>query len=255
MLGFPIAWLANRTTLPGRRFVAGSMWLVLLLPSWLPAIGWQRLVQPDGVMYRVGLDWPFVTHAIMGPFGVVLLLGLRCVPFTYLAITAALSGLGQEFEDAARVHGAGRLAGDPARNADPRAGDHLGTRDRIRRDRERFRCGLDARLQLALSAGDLSALRRHQRISAELLRGGGGRLVARRLGGGAAHVPGPSASRSLVPSLVGADSHGCATRAERQGKGARRWIRHCLLRRRARRPGIRRGECVAARGLRRHASS
>ncbi len=108
-IGFPIAWLANRTTLPGRRFVAGAMWFVLLLPSWLPALGWQRLVQPDGVMYRIGLDWPFVTHAIMGPFGVVLLLGLRCVPFTYLAITAALAGLGQEFEDAARVHGAGRL--------------------------------------------------------------------------------------------------------------------------------------------------
>jgi iron(III) transport system permease protein len=44
----------------------------------------------------------------MGPFGVVLLLGLRCVPFTYLAVSAALTGLGQEFEDAARVHGASR---------------------------------------------------------------------------------------------------------------------------------------------------
>jgi iron(III) transport system permease protein len=109
-IGFPIAWLANRTTLPGRRLVAGAMWLVLLLPSWLPALGWERLVQPDGVMYRLGLDWPFVTHAIMGPFGVVLLLGLRNVPFAYLAITAALAGLGQEFEDAARVHGASRTA-------------------------------------------------------------------------------------------------------------------------------------------------
>ena len=59
------------------------MWLVLLLPSWLPALGWERIVQPDGVMYRLGLDWPWVTHAIMGPFGVVLLLGLRCVPFSY----------------------------------------------------------------------------------------------------------------------------------------------------------------------------
>ena len=45
----------------------------------------------------------------MGPFGVVFLLGLRSVPFTYLAVTAALAGLGQEFEDAARVHGAGRV--------------------------------------------------------------------------------------------------------------------------------------------------
>jgi iron(III) transport system permease protein len=40
---------------------------------------------------------------------VVFVLGLRCVPFTYLAITAALAGLGQEFEDAARVHGASRM--------------------------------------------------------------------------------------------------------------------------------------------------
>ena len=109
-IGFPIAWLAGRTTLPGRRLVPGAMWLVLLLPSWLPALGWQRLVQTGGIMYRFGLGFPFVTHLIMGPAGVVLLLGLRCVPFTYLAVTAALAGLGQEFEDAARVHGAGRLA-------------------------------------------------------------------------------------------------------------------------------------------------
>jgi iron(III) transport system permease protein len=109
-IGLPAAWLAGRTTLPGRRLVPGSMWLVLLLPSWLPALGWERLVQPDGVMYRLGLDWPWVTHLILGPAGVVLLLGLRSVPFTFLAVTAGLAGLGQEFEDAARTHGAGRAA-------------------------------------------------------------------------------------------------------------------------------------------------
>lgn len=109
-IGFPLAWLAACTALPGRGLIAGGMWLVLLLPSWQPALGWQRLVQQDGVMYRIGLHLPWVTHTIMGPPGVVLLLGLRCVPFTFLAITAALAGLGQEFEDAARVHGAGRLA-------------------------------------------------------------------------------------------------------------------------------------------------
>jgi iron(III) transport system permease protein len=107
-IGFPVAWLAARTTLPGRQFVMPAMWLVVLLPSWLPALGWERIVEPDGVMYRLGLDWPWVTHTILGPFGVVLLLGLRCVPFSFLAITAALAGLGQEFEDAARVHGASR---------------------------------------------------------------------------------------------------------------------------------------------------
>ena len=108
-VGFPVAWLAARTTMPGRRLVSGGMWLSLLLPSWLPALGWERLVQQDGVMYRIGLNWPWATHLIMGPFGVVLLLGLRCVPFSYLAVSAALGGLGQEFEDAARVHGASRM--------------------------------------------------------------------------------------------------------------------------------------------------
>ncbi|MHB1923880.1 MAG: ABC transporter permease [Acidimicrobiales bacterium] len=108
-IGFPMAWLVGRTTMPGRRSIRGGMWLVLLLPSWLPALGWVRLVQPDGVMYRLGLNLPVVTHLILGPFGVVLLLGLRCVPFAFLGVSAALAGLGQEFEDAARVHGAGRL--------------------------------------------------------------------------------------------------------------------------------------------------
>jgi iron(III) transport system permease protein len=109
VVGFPIAWLASRTDLPGRRLVGGAMWLVLLLPSWLPALGWQQLVQPDGVLDRLGLGATLVTHLVMGPAGVVLLLGLRSVPFAYLAFTAALAGLGQELEDAARVHGASRL--------------------------------------------------------------------------------------------------------------------------------------------------
>ena len=108
-IGAPIAWVVARTTLPARRLVAGGMWLVLLLPSWLPALGWVRLVQIDGVLYRIGIGSTTMTHAILGPFGVVLLLGLRSVPFAFLAVSAALAGLGQEFEDAARVHGAGRL--------------------------------------------------------------------------------------------------------------------------------------------------
>jgi iron(III) transport system permease protein len=108
VIGFPVAWLAARTTMPGRRLVSGGMWLALLLPSWLPALGWERLVEQDGVMYRLGLNWPWATDLIMGPFGVVLVLGLRCVPFSYLAVSAALNGLGQEFEDAAHTHGASR---------------------------------------------------------------------------------------------------------------------------------------------------
>ncbi len=107
--GFPVAWLTSRTALPARGLISAGMWLVLLLPSWLQSLGWIRIVQLDGVMYRLGFDLPVVTHAILGPFGVVLVLGIRNVPFSYLAISSALAGMGQEFEDAARVHGASRL--------------------------------------------------------------------------------------------------------------------------------------------------
>jgi iron(III) transport system permease protein len=109
-IGFPVAWMVNRTNLPGRRLVGGGMWLVLLLPSWLPALGWERLVEQDGVLWHLGLHWLWLTNLIMSPFGIVLLLGLRAVPFTFLAVTAGLAGLGQEFEDAAKVHGANRAA-------------------------------------------------------------------------------------------------------------------------------------------------
>lgn len=108
-IGGPIAWAAARTRLPGRRAVAGSMWLILLMPSWIPALGWVRLFQAHGVLDRIGIGSSFETNLVLGPFGVVLLLGLRSVPFAFLAVSAALAGLGQEFEDAARVHGATRL--------------------------------------------------------------------------------------------------------------------------------------------------
>ena len=203
---------------PAGGWVAGGMWLALLLPSWLPAIGWERLVQQDGVMYRIGLDWPWVTHLIMGPFGVVLLLGLRCVPFSYLAITAALDGLGQEFEDAARVHGAGRLADDAADRADPRAGDHVGAGDRLRRVDLRLRRGRHAGLQLELLARHLRALRGDQQLPAVVPAGAPAMawlLVA------AVAIPlrpaGAGAARPVVRDLVRADAAGGAAAARRLG--------------------------------------
>ena len=108
LVGGSIAWSVMRTNLPGRRLVPVGMWLVLLLPSWLPSLGWLILVRTGGVLQRAGISAPWLTHAILGWFGVVLLLGIRCVPFAYLAISVALRGLGREFDDAARVHGAGR---------------------------------------------------------------------------------------------------------------------------------------------------
>jgi iron(III) transport system permease protein len=107
-IGFPIAWMLHRADVPFRRLLSGAMWLVLIVPSWVPSEGWETLVAPDSMLFRAHLGAAWETRLVMGPCGVVLVLGLRAVPFAYLAITAALGGLGQEFEDAARTHGANR---------------------------------------------------------------------------------------------------------------------------------------------------
>ncbi len=105
----PLAWLFHRSDLPFKKVFSAAMWLVLLIPSWIPAIGWERFVNPEGILARIHLWAPWQGNLIMGPFGIVLLLGLRNIPFSYLAISNALSGLGQEFEHSAQVHGASRF--------------------------------------------------------------------------------------------------------------------------------------------------
>lgn len=107
--GFGVAWAVLRTDVPGRRLWGGSMYALLLAPSYLVALGWERLIEPLGVLDLMGLHPGGFRHLFYGPFGVIVVLTLKGVPFSYLAISGALRGLGEEFEIAARVHGGSRL--------------------------------------------------------------------------------------------------------------------------------------------------
>ena len=107
-IGFAVAWAVLRTDVPARKLWAGSMYALLLAPSYLVALGWERLLEPMGVLDLMGLHPGGVRSLFYGPFGVILVLTLKGLPFSYLALSAALRGLGEEFEVAARVHGAGR---------------------------------------------------------------------------------------------------------------------------------------------------
>src|ERR1700686_598085 len=108
-LGFAVAWVVVRTDLPGRRLWSGAMYALLLAPSYLVALGWERLLEPSGVLDVVGLQPGVFRSLFYGPFGVIVVLTAKGVPFAYLAISSALRGLGEEFEAAVRVHGGGPL--------------------------------------------------------------------------------------------------------------------------------------------------
>ncbi|MDX6235229.1 MAG: iron(III) transport system permease protein [Kribbellaceae bacterium] len=110
VIGFAVAWLVLRSDVPGRRLWTGSMFAMLLAPSYLVALGWERLIEPSGVLELMGFTVTGFRNVFYGPVGVIVVLTMKGIPFAYLAISSALRGLGEEFEAAARVHGGGRLS-------------------------------------------------------------------------------------------------------------------------------------------------
>src|SRR5918911_722204 len=74
-IGLPIAWLTERTTLPGKAFVYAIMTLGLLIPGIYTAMGWTFVAHP-----RIG----FVNNWLRGAFGV------DGLPLAWPGILAAL---------------------------------------------------------------------------------------------------------------------------------------------------------------------
>lgn len=104
-----LAWLVQRTNIYGRRLWGVMMWVVLLVPTWMMTLGWGDLLQPFGAASAMGLNTRWIYGEFFGPLGIVIVLTTAALPFAYFVVSAGLLGLGSEFEDAARIHGAGRM--------------------------------------------------------------------------------------------------------------------------------------------------
>ena len=104
-----LAWLVQRTNLGARRLWSVSMWLLLLMPTWIMAQGWTDLLQPYGVADALGINLSWLYGEFFGPFGIIVVLISTSLPFAFFIVSAGLRGLGPEFEDAARIHGATRV--------------------------------------------------------------------------------------------------------------------------------------------------
>jgi len=109
-LGAGLAVLLQRTDLPGRRVFDALVWITLFTPSYLVALAWELLFSRGGFIDVTIAPLPDgVIGTIFSPAGLAALLALRLFPFAYLAVGAALRGLGGEYEEAARMVGAGAL--------------------------------------------------------------------------------------------------------------------------------------------------
>ena len=105
-----VAWIVLRTNSSARKVWNLAIFALLLAPSYLIALGWERIFERAGVLNIFGIDIPFVRDLLYGPFGIAMILTFKGIPFAYLVISNAMRGLGEEFEQAVRVHGGSRIA-------------------------------------------------------------------------------------------------------------------------------------------------
>src|SRR5271168_1756747 len=96
--GILFAFLLECRAWSGNRVLSFALWLIFVLPSYLIASGFQIL-----------LGWPglrgsLVQHLLISAPGIVLLLGLKGLPFCVLAARTGWRAIGGEIGDAARIH-------------------------------------------------------------------------------------------------------------------------------------------------------
>ena len=103
-----VAWIVLRTNSSARKVWNLAIFALLLAPSYLIALGWERIFERAGVLNIIGVDLPHVRDLLYGPVGIGMILTFKGIPFAYLVISNAMRGLGEEFEQAVRVHGGSR---------------------------------------------------------------------------------------------------------------------------------------------------
>jgi len=109
VIALSMAWLVLRTNTPARILWNTAIFALFLAPSYLIALGWQRLFEQRGVLEIMGLSVTPIRNLLYGPVGICMVLMVKGIPFAYLVIANAMRGLGEEFEQAVRVHGGSRF--------------------------------------------------------------------------------------------------------------------------------------------------
>ncbi len=109
--GLPIAWLAERTTIPGKTLIYVIMTLGLLIPGIYTAMGWTMIAHPRiGILNRwlvelLGLDDGPINIAT--PIGMGFVQGLSLSALAFILTAQMFRAMNPSLEEAARVHGMG----------------------------------------------------------------------------------------------------------------------------------------------------
>ena len=109
-LAVSLAWLVERTDIPGKIWIYAGVPMTLAMPGMLQAMAWVLLLSPrigyinKYVMTLFGLDdAPFDVYSLSG---MILVEGLRLVPTAFLMLIPLLRAMDPALEEAAAMSGA-----------------------------------------------------------------------------------------------------------------------------------------------------
>ena len=115
VIAFPLAWLVGRTNLLGKRFFRSLFVLTYMVPPYVGAMAWLRLLNPNVGNINLVLRAVFGLGDAPGPLNIYSLPGLIWVlstfyyPYAFITISRAMEKMDPSLEEASRISGASPL--------------------------------------------------------------------------------------------------------------------------------------------------
>ena len=115
LIAFPLAWLVGRTNLYGRKFFRSLFVLTYMVPPYVGAMAWLRLLNPNVGTINRWLRVLFHLSDAPGPLNVYSLPGLIWVlttfyyPYAFITISRAMEKMDPSLEEGSRISGASPL--------------------------------------------------------------------------------------------------------------------------------------------------
>ena len=113
LIAFPLAWLVGRTNLYGRSFFRTLFVTTYMVPPYVGAMAWLRLLNPTvgtlNVMIKKLLGLSSAPFSIYSIGGVVWVLTTFYYPYAFITLSRAMEKMDPSLEEAARVSGASPL--------------------------------------------------------------------------------------------------------------------------------------------------
>jgi iron(III) transport system permease protein len=113
LIAFPLAWLVGRTNLYGKKFFRTLFVMTYMVPPYVGAMAWLRLLNPTVGNLNVFLKALF--HLDKMPFNIYSIGGLVWVlttfyyPYAFITISRAMEKMDPSLEEASRISGASPL--------------------------------------------------------------------------------------------------------------------------------------------------